>query len=531
MTTVAPYAGAATLARFALRRDRVRLPVWVLAMGGLVAVQAGQSLELYSEPGALASYEAAARGNAAIIATTGPPVGLDTIGGAVAFELWSTLAVVVALMTMFTVARHTRVDEEADRTELLRSARVGRRAPLAAALAVAAVANLGVLAAVALAGTASGLPAAGSLAFGVGVAGIGLVFAGVTAVAAQVMEHGRAVYGVVAAVLGVSFLLRAAGDIGENGLSWLSPFGWGMAVRPYSEDRWWPLLICLAAASGLVVLAAVLQDRRDLGAGLVRPRPGAARAGRFLGTALGLAWRLQRAALVAWLAGVVVTGVAFGAMAPAVESLVEENPALQTVLEEAAGDVVDAYLVIVLVMLALLAAAYGISSALRARGEEAAGRAEPVLATATGRSAWLGSHLVIALAGSGLLLVLGGASAGGAYALASAEAGRTVELALAGAVYVPAVWLLVAATALLFGAAPRAAAPLAWALLAYCVVMTVLAESFGWPESVRVLSPFEHTPQAPAEVVTAAPLVLLGGLVVALLAAGLGAFRRRDVAT
>ena len=59
-------------------------------------------------------------------------------------------------------------------------------------------------------------------------------------------------------------------------------------------------------------------------------------------------------------------------------------------------------------MLALLAAAYGVTSALRARAEETSGRAEPVLATATSRSAWLGSHLTVALAGSALVLVAAG---------------------------------------------------------------------------------------------------------------------------
>ena len=45
---------------------------------------------------------------------------------------------------------------------------------------------------------------------------------------------------------------------------------------------------------------------------------------------------------------------------------------------------------------ALLAAAFGVASAMRARAEETSGRAQPVLATATSRSAWLASHLSVA---------------------------------------------------------------------------------------------------------------------------------------
>lgn len=523
--------GTGALTRFALRRDRVRLPIWVLVVAGLVIVQADQSLEHYSEPGALAAYEQAMRGNAAIIATTGPPVGLDTIGGAVAFELWSTVAVVVALMSMFTVARHTRVDEEAGRTELLRSARVDRHAPVTAAVLAAATANLAVLVAVTAAGSVAGLPVRGSLAFGTALAAIGLVFTGVTAVAAQAVEHARAVYGIVAGVLGVSFMLRAAGDIGESWVYWLSPLGWGMAVHPYSADRWWPVLLCLALAVVLVGVAYVLVDRRDVGAGLVQPRIGRARAGRSLGSPLGLAWRLQRGAFVAWTAGIAVSGLAFGAMAPAVEQLIDENPALQVYLDEISGGLVDAFLVIILVMLALLAAAYGITAALRARSEEVDGRAEPVLATATSRPRWMGSHLVVALVGSAVVMTLAGAATGLGWALAVGDTEQVARVTGASLVYLPAVWLLIGVAAAVFGVAPRLAPAVAWAALAYCVVMGLLAESFGWPESVGVLSPFQHTPQAPAEAVTALPLVVLVAVSVGLVATGLGAFRRRDLTT
>ena len=43
---------------------------------------------------------------------------------------------------MFLVGRHTRAEEETGRDELLRAAAVGRHAPLAAALAVALLANV-----------------------------------------------------------------------------------------------------------------------------------------------------------------------------------------------------------------------------------------------------------------------------------------------------------------------------------------------------------------------------------------------------
>ena len=102
----------------------------------------------------------------------------------------------------------------------------------------------------------------------------------------------------VGAAIGAAYLLRAAGDVGDGTLSWLSPIGWGQAMRPFAGERWWPLVLSLVAASALVGGAFALRARRDEGAGLVEPRPGPATAPRRLTTPFGLALRLQRGALL-----------------------------------------------------------------------------------------------------------------------------------------------------------------------------------------------------------------------------------------
>jgi ABC-2 type transport system permease protein len=70
-----------------------------------------------------------------------------------------------------------------------------------------------------------------------------------------VTENGRPAYGLAGAALGLAFLLRAAGDAGGSGLAWLSPIGWAQAMRPFTGERWWPLLFALAAAAGLLAAA------------------------------------------------------------------------------------------------------------------------------------------------------------------------------------------------------------------------------------------------------------------------------------
>ena len=269
MTAFAKTAGAPSLLRFMMRRERATLPWWLLGTTLLVLVQSTQSQSLYGTAEELAKLRSTIGGNTAVIAMSGPPGLLESVGGEVVFEIFSFLAIVVALMNMFLIGRQTRADEETGRAELIRSTQVGRHALPAAALGLAALADVaaGVLVFAVAAGT--GLPVGGSILFGAAVAAVGFTFAALTAVAAQVFENARAAYGSVGAVLGAAFVLRAAGDTGNGLLSWFSPIGWGQRTFPYSGDRWWPLLLPVAISVLLMAAATLLLERRDFGAGLI----------------------------------------------------------------------------------------------------------------------------------------------------------------------------------------------------------------------------------------------------------------------
>ncbi|MFW3170407.1 ABC transporter permease [Geodermatophilus sp. CPCC 206100] len=521
-------AGTGTLVRATLRRERVRLPVWIAVAAGLVATQSVSSQAVYDTPADLAAYQASVGSNAATIALAGPPVGLDTVAGAVAFEISAFVVLVTTLMVMTTTGRHTRGDEEAGRTELLRATRVGRHAPVLAAVLVSTLACVVTAVAIGAVATATGLPAGGSFLLGASVGAAGLVFTGVTAVAAQVTGSLRAAYGIVGTVFAVAFVLRAVGDIEGNALVWTSPIGWAQAVHPYSGNRAWPLLVCLAATAVLLAAAVALLDRRDLGAGLLASRPGPASAPRSLLSPLGLAFRLQRAALFGWTAGLILLGLVYGALAESVETLFADNPEARAFLPDA-DSLVDAYLATTLAINALLAGAYAVSAVLRARAEESAGRAEPVLATATSRAAWLGSHAAVALLGSALLVLASGAAIGAVRAAATgdpAELGRLVAAALG---HLPAVWVLAGVALALTGLLPRAAAAGAWTAVAYVAVTTLLAGSLDWPGWIDDLSPLSWTPAVPVEPERALPLAVLTAVAAGLAALGLAAFRRRDL--
>jgi len=96
--------GTATVTGFIVRRDRVRIVVWVAAIAVLVALLAASVKGLFPTQADLDQAAAATNGNAAVIAFNGPAQGLDSVGGEVAFQAGAMGLVVVALMSVMMIA-------------------------------------------------------------------------------------------------------------------------------------------------------------------------------------------------------------------------------------------------------------------------------------------------------------------------------------------------------------------------------------------------------------------------------------------
>ena len=150
--------------------------------------------------------------------------------------IWTIILVAVFGILMTT--RHTRLEEETARSELVRSAPVGRYAGAAAGLLAVLVSQLIVASTVALTVIGFGYGPVGALAFGVALVAAGSAFAATTLVAAQIAASSRAASGLGLMMLGIAFFVRAYGDVTAPWLSWLSPIHWAQAMRAYAGERW-----------------------------------------------------------------------------------------------------------------------------------------------------------------------------------------------------------------------------------------------------------------------------------------------------
>ncbi len=524
--------GTLHLLRLYARRDRIIVPLWVFLLSvPLSSVYIGATAAVYPTPADRASLATSIMASPTQRALYGL-VFNDSLG---AVGIWKAgmFHTLIAIAVILTVVRHTRADEEAGRTELLDSTAIGRHAGLTATLLLAGGASVATGAIGAAGLLTQNVPATGSVAFGAALACSGLVFTAVAAVTAQLSPNAGVARGAAFAVLGAAFVLRAVGDAGTRAafLSWLSPLGWSLQVRPYAGDRFGVIALHIALTAALLAVAYLLLSRRDVGAGLLAERPGPPRATAALGGVAGLAWRLDRGALLVWTVGLSLYGLLIGSIVHGIGEEMGDSQLARDIVTRLGGSsaVEQAFIAVAFSMLGMIAAAFAVSLALRLHQEEASQRAEAVLAGAVSRTRWLTSHVMLAIGGPAAALLVAGVVTGLTYGAASGDIAAALPTVLGTAVVqLPAVWLPAAAAVALFGLAPRWA-PVAWGLLVGFVAVFMMGSLASAPHWVLDLEPFSHVPHVGAGTFTAAPLVWLLCLDAAAITLGVIGFRRRDL--
>ncbi|GAA3392757.1 hypothetical protein [Cryptosporangium minutisporangium] len=270
--TVRDEAGWA-LTWLAVRQIRAGAVVVLAVAAGMTGLVAATARAIVNDPASAESLRALAS-NPAIRTLFGEPIALDTVGGFTVWRSGTPLALIIAAWTIVATTRVLRGEEAAGRWDLLLAGRTPLRKAVARHLAVLVAAPLVVGAAVAVALAATGVGMRGALVHGVGLALLGVFFAGVAALTAQLFSTRTTATTVAVALLGTSLLVRMIGD-GVDALGWLrwaSPIGLIALTRPFGDDQWLPLLVLALAAVAVCGAAYTASGRRDLSAGLVPSR-------------------------------------------------------------------------------------------------------------------------------------------------------------------------------------------------------------------------------------------------------------------
>lgn len=537
------FSGTLRLARLALRRDRIKLTIWLVAVIGLVAVMVPSLQETYGHPEQREVY-ASTMSSSMVGRMFGGVLDGDSLGAILMVETYLFIAVIIAFMNTLLVVRHTRQNEEAGSTELLQSARVGRNAPLSAALLIASGTNIIIVISTGLIlSTFQNLTTSGNWLLAILLGCVGMAFAAIGAITAQLSESARGANMLASLAIGIMFLLRAIGDgfahtvngvVSSAWPSWLSALGWGQLAYPYTRQHWWIVGLYGVFTFSALGAAYYMLAHRDVGSGILPARKGPNRAKASLLSTAGLTWRLQRGVFITWVIVVVALGILYGSMSQQFKDLMSSSEVLQQYVAALGGEssIVEAFLAAMIAVTAIVAVAYVVQILQRLRTEETSYHLEALLGTGVSRVRWLGNYIAVAMLGSIVLMIVLGLSTGMAAAVATHSSFTTVWPYVWGSlVYLPAIGIFAGIAVLCFGLIPRAVIALSWSAMTFALLISQLGALLKLPHWALQLSPFSHVPAVPSEAMNWVPFVLLLAVSVGLMFGGLISFRHRDITT
>ncbi|WP_062104349.1 ABC transporter permease [Bacillus niameyensis] len=526
------FINTGSLSKLIVRRDRIRIALWIIGISFFTIIVPVTFADMYPDQQER-DLMAETMKNPAMTAMVGHG-DLDqyTIGAMTAHQMLLLTAVVVGLMNILLVTRHTRADEEEGRIELIRSLPTGRLSNINATFVVLVLVNviLGLITGIGLyvLGIES-MNLEGSLLYGTALSVTGIFFASVTGVFAQLSESSRGVIGYSIAFLLIAYLVRAIGDVSNEIMSWISPLGWVTQTDVYSNNNWLPMVFMITLSIFLFILANYLNAIRDLEAAFFSARPGKQQASAYLQSPVGLAFRLQRTGTIAWAIGMLVMGLSYGSVFGDLESFFEGNEMLEQMLAVKEGyTLTEQFIPMLMMVIAILSAIPPLMSILKLTVEERKNRIEHMLSRVVSRYKLMGSYLVLSVLNGFIMISLAAIglwTAGTAVMENGFSFGTIYGAAL---VYYPATLVMIGIAVLFIGFYPKLT-NLIWIYVFYSFFVLYLGGLFQFPDWVGKLTPFGYIPQLPIEEMNWLSVLSLIAISIFFIIIGFIGYKRRDI--
>lgn len=529
-----PLQGLGPSLRLLVRRLRVQVLAWALPLWLLLAVTPPAYEDVYPSLQEREPLVESMRDTAGTRLLYGALPLPGRIGQLVQWETGTYLLICVGLMATLLTCRAMRADEDDGLVEVQRGSGAGHLVPFMAPVlvvwgAVALVAGGAGLVLTGLTRIVSELTVSGAWALAGAVAATGWAFAALAALSSQLCRQAGPARGLALTALGCSFALRVLADeSGAGWLRWFTPLAWRDLVRPYSDDRVWPLVVCAGIAVLLEAAADGLFARREYLGGCL-PDRGSSRRRWRLGGYADLQARLALRSAVAWSVTVAATSALFGAMTGSVTGLLGPDSATGSYVGRlASGSPVEQFMGLLTVMTVLLVAVAGVQRVTALAADERAGFVEFEVAAGVSRARLFLAQAGVAVVESVVLLALSGgvlAAVTGTQLTDDHAVGRALVLTVSQA---PGVLAAIGIALALVGLAPRLSA-LSWAVLGWSVFAQFFGALVGLPDWAQELSVLGHHLDVIGDP-DWTPLAVQTAIGLAGMLAGLLGHRRRDLA-
>ena len=531
------FLNTSTLVKFTLRRERLNLFIWIICIALLSVAVAAAFPNLFSS-----EYErqhmAEMMQSPAMVAMLGPAYGADNYtSGAMMSNMMLLFTVIgVAIMNIFLVVKHTRRDEEEGRVEVVRSLPVGRISNLASTIIVSVIANWLITLVVGF-GLASlrieSMDLHGSLLYGAVLGVSGMFFASITAIFAQLTSTSRGALGYSFTFLGLSYLIQAGGASQEI-LTYISPLGFVLKTQAYVSNYWWPLLVLKLVIFVILIIAFILNEVRDLGEGMIHAKPGRKNASIFLKGTFGLSVRLVRNIFIGWIIGLMLLGMSYGSVMGDLESFMSTNDFFQQMLDATQGpELVEQFVTMIISIMAIVATVPVLIVLLKVRSEEKKGRNEIVLSKKVSKTKLLGGYFALSIIGSVVMLfsVVFGLWVASYAAMQNADPITFIQIIKSGAVYLPAMWVMIGIAMMLIAYFPRRTSVI-WGYLGLSFFLTyllrIMAAYLNLPEWLPRITPFGNVPQIPTQEMNWTNIVVLTCIAAVTICVGFIQYKKRD---
>lgn len=525
--------GWVVLLRARLRVNRMSLAAMTILMGVFCIAALQTYVAAFPDRATRTSMLAPLVNNGALRVLYGYPFDIADPAGWVSWRTMTSVGIIMAVWAIIITTGALRGEEDAGRGELVLSGAQPRRRWYAAALTATAVQTL-IIGAVTVIGLAAvGLPQhlltfANCVELGLQLILPALFFAAVAALTSQLAATVRGARLLASGMLVAAFLIRAPADVGEGmtWLRWVTPLGWFEELRPPAAPSTIALAVIIVATAIPVLIALPLLTARDIGRGLLGARDSRPPRRILLGAPWQAALRDEVSHLSFWFVGTALYGMLMGAMIKTVLDFLHRTPMYAQFFGERLA--VDGFVSAMYSLIQLLAALLAVTLVVAARGEEATGRLELLLAMPRSRIGWLSGRAFLATMLAAALTLLAAVSLWAGAAL-TGEQVRVSSLLLAALNSLPLIVITVGCATAVLAFAPRAVAFM-YALVAVAFLWDNVGTALKAPGWSLTLSPFHALARVPMQRIAYPPVLALTLIGLALFVFGLYRFRRRDLA-
>lgn len=536
MSELKEFAQTGLLLKQNLKRDWVKITSWLVLLLGIFVIVAAKFANIYGTKQEIATIAQTLRSKAMVSIMGTIPAGQLTTAIIFSREMLIFWTLFLIIFNYLLAINASRGQEEDGLTEMLIGGYpVGKGAPLLAAVLELFVVNL-LFMLLAVSGlTLAAMPGSsseGNLLFAATLATAGFAFGSSALLFAQVSVDSRNVTLWAYSFLGLTYLSRMVSDTVNSHYTWLSPLGWVEKTALYTGENWLPFGLLIILSGVLLAVTFTLNQRRDLGAGLLHVN-GHKTNSRFLRGPVSLLLWQEKGSLLIWIIGMAALGGSYGSIFNSFSKIANQTPVIQQVLGQSGIHHLQkqqllGFIGVLGIVFSVLAVVAGILIMQRLYHEEKSTLVQVELTKPISKSRLFTIYSCGALLVAALLLFI-------ALMTVMITANSVLKVPLASryfyqtfAAFLPAVCLFITFSAFLVGATPKIRS-LVWVYLSLAFMLSYLGPLADLPKWSLKLSPFYWAKEVPQHALASGPVFTLLAISVGLLIAGLISYNKRDL--